>query len=41
MLHTIKRDGTVVPFDGQKIVIAIEKANAAVAAGDRLEHPLV
>ena len=33
----IKRDGSSVDFDLQKIVVAIGKANAAVAAEQRLE----
>lgn len=37
-MKVIKRDGTTVDFDGSKIVIAIQKANAAVDAGDRIEE---
>ena len=29
-MKVIKRDGTTVDFDGSKIVVAIQKANAAV-----------
>ena len=29
-MKVIKRDGTTVDFDGNKIVVAIQKANAAV-----------
>lgn len=36
-MKVIKRDGTTVDFDLQKIVVAIEKANAAVDPADRIE----
>lgn len=35
-MKVIKRDGTTVDFDGNKIVVAIQKANAAVEAEDRI-----
>ncbi len=35
-MKVIKRDGTTVDFDGSKIVIAIQKANAAVEEEDRI-----
>lgn len=35
-MKVIKRDGTTVDFDGSKIVIAIQKANAAVEPEDRI-----
>ena len=37
-MKVIKRDGTTVDFDPQKIVVAIEKANAAVEEGCRIEE---
>lgn len=37
-MKVIKRDGTTVDFDGNKIVVAIQKANAAVEAEDRIEE---
>lgn len=37
-MKVIKRDGTTVDFDLQKIVVAIEKANAAVEPEDRIEE---
>ncbi|MCD8198979.1 MAG: anaerobic ribonucleoside-triphosphate reductase [Phascolarctobacterium sp.] len=37
-MKVIKRDGTTVDFDGSKIVIAIQKANAAVEAEDRIDE---
>lgn len=37
-MKVIKRDGTTVDFDLQKIVVAIEKANAAVEPADRIEE---
>ena len=40
-MQVIKRNGSKVEFNSQKIITAIEKANAAVAENDRLEHPLV
>ena len=30
-----KRDGRIVPYDAEKIRIAIQKANAVVEAGER------
>lgn len=38
-MQVIKRNGSKVEFNSQKIITAIEKANAAVAENDRLEHP--
>jgi len=35
-MKVIKRDGSTVDFDRSKIVIAIEKANKAVDAADRV-----
>lgn len=40
-MKVIKRDGTVVDFDMQKIVNAIEKANNAVEEDKRIEHDKV
>ena len=37
-MKVIKRDGTTVDFDPQKIVVAIEKANAAVEESCRIEE---
>ena len=37
-MKVIKRDGTTVDFDGSKIVIAIQKANAAVEPEYRIEE---
>ena len=37
-MKVIKRDGTSVDYDRSKIVIAIEKANAEVAAEERLDR---
>ncbi len=37
-MKVIKRDGTTVDFDGSKIVIAIQKANAVVDPQDRIEE---
>ncbi|MBQ7317810.1 MAG: anaerobic ribonucleoside-triphosphate reductase, partial [Phascolarctobacterium sp.] len=37
-MKVIKRDGTTVDFDGSKIVIAIQKANAVVDAQDRIDE---
>ncbi len=37
-MKVIKRDGTSVDYDRSKIVIAIEKANAEVAAEDRISR---
>lgn len=37
-MKVIKRDGTTVDFDGSKIVIAIQKANAAVDPEYRIEE---
>ena len=37
-MKVIKRDGTTVDFDGNKIVVAIQKANAAVEVEDRIEE---
>ena len=37
----IKRDGTIVDFDLQKIIIAIGKANAAVEEAERLDEDRV
>lgn len=37
-MKVIKRDGTTVDFDSGKIVVAIQKANAAVAPEDRIEE---
>ncbi len=37
-MKVIKRDGTTVDFDGSKIVVAIQKANAAVEAEDRIDE---
>lgn len=37
-MKVIKRDGTTVDFDGSKIVIAIQKANAAVEPENRIEE---
>ena len=34
-MKVIKRDGTTVDFDAAKIVVAIQKANAAVEPEDR------
>lgn len=35
-MKVIKRDGTTVDFDGSKIIVAIQKANAAVEPADRI-----
>ena len=37
-MKVIKRDGTTVDFDGSKIVVAIQKANAVVEPQDRIEE---
>lgn len=37
-MKVIKRDGTTVDFDGSKIVVAIQKANAAVKPEYRIEE---
>lgn len=37
-MKVIKRDGTTVDFDGSKIVVAIQKANAAVEPEYRIEE---
>ena len=37
-MKVIKRDGTTVDFDPQKIVVAIEKANAAVEEQCRISE---
>ena len=37
-MKVIKRDGTTVDFDGSKIVVAIQKANAVVDPQDRIEE---
>ncbi len=37
-MKVIKRDGTTVDFDGNKIVVAIQKANAAVEPGFQIEE---
>ena len=37
-MKVIKRDGSTVDFDRSKIVIAIQKANAAVEEEDRLDQ---
>ena len=37
-MKVIKRDGTCVDYDPNKIVIAIEKANAEVPESDRLSR---
>ncbi len=37
-MKVIKRDGTTVDFDGSKIVVAIQKANAAVEVEDRIDE---
>ena len=38
IMKVIKRDGTTVDFDGSKIVVAIQKANAAVEPEYRIEE---
>lgn len=40
-MKVIKRDGTTVDFDGSKIVVAIQKANAAVEPEYRIEEDKV
>jgi transcriptional regulator NrdR family protein len=37
-MKVIKRDGTTVDFDAAKIVVAIQKANAAVEPEFRIEE---
>ena len=37
-MKVIKRDGTTVDFDGNKIVLAIQKANAAVEESERIDE---
>ena len=37
-MKVIKRDGTTVDFDGNKIVLAIQKANAVVAEPERIDE---
>ena len=37
-MQVIKRDGTIVDFDRNKIRIAIEKANATVDEADRIDN---
>ena len=37
-MKVIKRDGTTVDFDGSKIIVAIQKANAAVEPEYRIEE---
>lgn len=37
-MKVIKRDGTTVDFDGSKIVVAVQKANAVVEPQDRIEE---
>ena len=36
-----KRDGRIVPFEKEKIVAAIQKANAEVTEPERAEEPLI
>ena len=40
-MKVIKRDGTTVTFDGSKIILAIQKANAAVDESERVDNPSI
>ena len=40
-MKVIKRDGTTVDFDGNKIVTAIQKANAVVAETERIGEDVI
>ena len=41
MLKVIKRDGRTVPYDRNKIIVAIRKANAEVDAYERVEDDMI